>query len=202
MKRYDFYKQSDVSWIAEVPSHWKLLKLKNLFLVFSNGTILEQIKSGVTPYPVTRIETISSGSINKGKVGYVEASPILNRFLLNSGDILISHINSYERIGNNSLVLDDDYPIYHGMNLLRIRPRNNTNSQYALYFMRSPYFLEEMQKNCKPAINQVSVSSGKVKCIPITIPPLEEQEAIVTFLDSKTSKIDSYVAERERVRRA
>jgi len=32
----------------------------------------------------------------------------------------------------------------------------------------------------------------------LPIPPVEEQEAIVEFLDSKTLKIDSYVAERER----
>lgn len=173
--------------------------MKNLFWGFTNGTSLEQIKSGETDFPVTRIETISSGRINKGKVGFVDYSPILNRFILNSGDILISHINSYERIGNNALVLDEDCPIYHGMNLLRIRPREGTNSQFVLSFLRSPYFLIEMQTNCKPAINQVSVSSGRIKSIPIPVPPVEEQRKIVEFLSSKTLLIDAQQRERERV---
>ena len=33
----------------------------------------------------------------------------------------------------------------------------------------------------------------------IPLPPLPEQEKIVNYIESKTSKIDSYVAERERV---
>lgn len=130
MERYDSYKPSGISWIGEIPSHWEVLRLKNLFFGFSNGTTLNQIRNGETDYPVTRIETISKGVINKEKVGYVEYSPILEKYLLNPGDILISHINSFERIGNSALVQYSDTPIYHGMNLLRLIPQKGTNSNF------------------------------------------------------------------------
>lgn len=202
MKRYPAYKPSGVSWIGEVPEHWEIQKLKHLFVGFSNGTSIEQLKVGDSQYPVSRIETISKGVIDKSRVGYVEFSPKLSNYSLNPNDILISHINSYERIGNHAVIMEADLPLYHGMNLLRLIPREGTNVKLAHYFLLSSFFIKEMQKICKPAINQVSVPSNKIKSIELPIPPLSEQEAIVAFLDSKTSKIDSYVAERERVTHA
>ena len=31
MKRYDTYKDSGVQWLGEIPSHWELLRNKNIF---------------------------------------------------------------------------------------------------------------------------------------------------------------------------
>lgn len=198
MKRYESYKPSGISWIGEIPSHWETIKLKNLFLSFSNGTTAEQIKTGETEFPVTRIETISSGKINKNKVGYVQHFPMIEKFLLKSYDILLSHINSYEKIGNFAIVTENDLPIYHGMNLLRLIPREESISNYAKFYFKSIFFIRTMQCFCKPAINQVSVSSSKIKDILMPIPPIDEQKKIVEYLSSKTAKIDALQAERDR----
>ena len=198
MKRYESYKPSGISWIGEIPSHWETIKLKNLFLSFSNGTTAEQIKTGETEFPVTRIETISSGKINKNKVGYVQHFPMIEKFLLKSYDILLSHINSYEKIGNFAIVTENDLPIYHGMNLLRLIPREESISNYAQFYFKSLFFIRTMQCFCKPAINQVSVSSSKIKDILIPIPPIEEQKKIVEYLSTKTSLIDTQQSAREK----
>ncbi|MCI6644852.1 MAG: restriction endonuclease subunit S [Bacteroidales bacterium] len=198
MKRYESYKPSGISWIGEIPSHWETIKLKNLFLSFSNGTTAEQIKTGETEFPVTRIETISSGKINKNKVGYVQHFPMIEKFLLKSYDILLSHINSYEKIGNFAIVTENDLPIYHGMNLLRLIPREESISNYAQFYFKSLFFIRTMQCFCKPAINQVSVSSSKIKDILIPIPPLDEQKKIVEYLSTKTSLIDAQQSAREK----
>lgn len=198
MKRYESYKPSGILWIGEIPSHWETIKLKNLFLSFSNGTTAEQIRTGETEFPVTRIETISSGKINKNKVGYVQHFPMIEKFLLKSYDILLSHINSYEKIGNFAIVTENDLPIYHGMNLLRLIPREESISNYAQFYFKSLFFIRTMQCFCKPAINQVSVSSSKIKDILIPIPPLEEQKRIVEYLSTKTSLIDAQQSAREK----
>ena len=36
-KRYDKYKDSGIAWIGEIPEHWEIRKLKNIFLL-STGT--------------------------------------------------------------------------------------------------------------------------------------------------------------------
>ena len=65
-------KDSGVEWIGEVPEQWILAKLKYNCSGFQNGSSQTQLNSDISNYPVTRIETISTGKIDFDKVGYVE----------------------------------------------------------------------------------------------------------------------------------
>lgn len=189
MERYSEYKDSGNEIIGLIPKHWDLVKLKFLCSGFSNGTTSNQIDKDKNTVPVTRIETISDGSINFNKVGYVDYNTNLDSYKLKKGDLLLSHINSYDRVGN-SAVYDSDIDLYHGMNLLRLTPKENINKQYLYIYFKSLCFILQMQRKCKPAINQVSVPAKVIKNLYSTFPPLAEQEKIVNFLEDKTSKIE------------
>ena len=197
MERYSEYKDSGNYIVGSIPKNWGMVRLKFICTGFNNGTTANQIDYTDNTVPVTRIETISNGVVNFNKVGFVEYSENLDSYKLNKGDVLLSHINSYERIGN-SAVYDSDVDLYHGMNLLRLSPKENINNKYLYIYLKSLCFILQMQRKCKPAINQVSVPAKVIKNIFITFPPLAEQEKIVSFLDSKTSKIDAYVADKEK----
>ena len=84
------------------------------------------------------------------------------------------------------------------MNLLRLTPKDNICKDYLYVFLKSRCFILQMQRTCKPAINQVSVPSKVIKNLNITYPPLLEQEKIASYIKSKTSKIDEYIAEKEK----
>ena len=197
MERYSEYKDSGNYIVGSIPKNWGMVRLKFICTGFNNGTTANQIDYTDNTVPVTRIETISNGVVNFNKVGFVEYSENLDSYKLNKGDVLLSHINSYERIGN-SAVYDSDVDLYHGMNLLRLSPKENINNKYLYIYLKSLCFILQMQRKCKPAINQVSVPAKVIKNIFITFPPLAEQEKIVSYLESKTSKIDAYVADKEK----
>ena len=185
-------KDSGVDWIGEIPEHWEICKLKRVANGFSNGTSATQITFGTTPYSVTRIETITTGSINYDKVGYVKKDSSLNRYLLKKNDVLISNINSFERVGNCA-IYDGQHELYHGMNLLRITPLDNIVPEYLLYSLKSANYMGQMRRACKPAINQVSVPSSVVKGIIITFPPLSEQEEIAIYCSRALQCIEDSV---------
>ncbi len=187
-------KDSGVEWIGEIPKSWLITKLKYLCRGFSNGTTNNQILDGVTKFPVSRIETISSGYINKDNVGYVKFCS--KKYLLNKNDILISNINSISNLGNNA-IFKDCMPLYHGMNLLKIVPVN-INPDFIKYYFNSYSFKTSMQIFCKPAINQASVSSTSIKNFFISIPNVDEQHRIANFLDIKCSEIDSLSSDIEK----
>ena len=197
MERYKEYKDSGNYIIGPIPKGWDLVKLKFLCAGFNNGTTATQVDYAENTIPVTRIESISEGVINYKKVGYVTKVANIESFKLNKGDILLSHINSYERVGNTA-VYDSDVELYHGMNLLRLTPKGNINKDFLCFFLKSRCFILQMQRACKPAINQVSVPSKVIKNLSITYPPLPEQEKIVNYIESRTSKIDAYIAEKEK----
>lgn len=183
-------KDSGVEWIGEVPEQWILAKLKYNCSGFQNGSSQTQLNSDISNYPVTRIETISTGKIDFDKVGYVEN--INNNYLLKKNDFLISNINSIANLGNNA-IFDSDRPLYHGMNLLKITPKF-VYPKFLYYYFNSGIFRTNMQILCKPAINQASVSASNIKNIKMPFPPLSEQQAIADYLDYKCAQIDNITA--------
>ena len=181
-------KDSGIEWIGEIPKDWDILRLKYCFSGFANGTSNTQLNSGESFYPVTRIETISSGEINLDKIGYVAFSK--KQYLLQTGDILVSNINSIKYLGNCAVVRDG-YKLYHGMNLLRIVPSDYIDKGYAYYLFKSNVLKFPMEKYCKPAINQVSVSATTMKNFFIPFPAFVKQQQIADFLDTQCSEIDA-----------
>lgn len=191
-------KDSGIAWIGEIPKEWKIGRLKNVCYGFSNGTSAQQTSTGETNFAVTRIETISQGIINYDKVGYIESFDGIEKFKLNIGDILISNINSFAHVGKCSMYYGE-HDLYHGMNLLRISPKQNIDSKFLLLFLKSKAFISQMQSACKPAINQVSVPSSTIKHFYIPIFPIPEQQRIATFLDEKCKEIDDLMALQEEM---
>ena len=182
---------TNVDIIGDIPEHWDLIKMKRIAKGFSNGTSLVQIPNGETNYKVSRIETISSGVVNYEKVGYVRYDKSLDRYKMRKNDILISNINSFERIGN-SAIYDGEEELYHGMNLLRITP-HDINPNFLFLFLRSSFFSSQMKSACKPAINQVSVPSSNVKNMLCPLPPSREQYEIVEFCNKHIGVLDKEI---------
>jgi len=195
---YPAYKDSGVPWLGPVPAHWEMVPLRRMASGFKNGTSAEQISSGSTAFPVSRIETISTGAINYDKVGFIREENVDPRFWLQPNDILLSHINSFEMVGNCAQFLGER-PLLHGMNLIRIRPKNRAVGAFMFRFMKSAAFRYEMRALCKPAINQVSVTTTAIKGIHMPLPPLPEQVAIVRFLDYMDRRIRRSIRAKQKL---
>ena len=194
-------KDSGVEWIGEIPAHWEVQRFKTLGRNFANGTTAEQMQQGVSDFPVSRIETISTGKIDYTRVGYLSEFRVIESFILKPDDFLISHINSYERVGNSARY-KGNRTLIHGMNLIRVTPLKIIAPGYLEFLLKSPLFKEGMKRACKPAINQVSVPTTAVKAIQFALPPLPEQRSIAKFLDRETAKIDALVGKvREAIDR-
>lgn len=189
-------RNSGIEWIGSIPEYWEVCRIKNIATGFSNGTSVTQLADEDSQYAVTRIETISTGKINYDKVGYVPFFEGINKYLLVKGDILISNINSLERVGNSAMYMGEQ-TLYHGMNLLRVHTNERMFATYLHYYLRSKAFLEQMKSCCNHAINQVSVSSSTLKNLYIVLPNLTEQQAIADYLDEKCADIDSLIQTKQ-----
>lgn len=189
-------KDSGVEWIGEIPEDWDLCLFKRLTDRIKNGTSLTQIEQ--SDYRVTRIETISTGSINYEKVGYVNYEEALKNYKLEKGDILFSNINSLEMVGNCA-IYEGELPLYSGMNLLRISVNTDNNAKWLYYTIISNYFNRMVKILSNRAINQVSISVGKLQSILCVRPSLEEQKRIAEYLDNKCTKIDQTIEKEKEV---
>ena len=157
----------------------------DLFSSASNGANIKQgtISGGI---PITRIETISEGEINRDKMGYAGiVDNTYSSYYLQDGDILVSHINSMKHIGKCALYQRiNDETIIHGMNLLCLRPyKDIVNPQYVTYLLRSSIMRKLILDITKPAVNQASFTVKDLCKLKVMLPPISEQEEFVAIVD-------------------
>lgn len=169
-----------------------LEKSLGLLCIMTNGSTKEQ-SSEKTEFPITRIESISNGYIDKSKVNYVVFSKTeAEKYKLKLGDILFSHINSFERVGHCAIVRDEDLPIYHGMNLLRLQPNSTLIiPEYLFLFLRSSYSKKFFGEFAQKAINQASINQNTLKGLKIIFPKsLSDQQRIAGEIKEKLKAVE------------
>lgn len=175
---------------------WQIIPLRRLAKGFTNGTTAEQVDE--SDYMVTRIETISEGKINYTKVGFIDKKDARENYKLKKGDIILSHINSLEIVGNHALY-DGVKEVYHGMNLIRIIPNSSVNPKFISYQLKALRAQGYFASIAKPAINQASIPTISLKSIPILYVDLETQDKITRFLDQKVARIDEAIAKKKKL---
>lgn len=136
------------------------------------------------PYKVSRIETISGGKINMDRVATVDS--VNPSYKLQEGDILFSHINSIQYLGNCAYYTESIGELYHGMNLLCIHSINPGKllPRFLFYYMRTYHWWLNIYRDAKHAVNQCSLSTSDMKKWLVPVPPIEVQREVVLVLDS------------------
>ena len=197
LKRIGKTTAPDTPYEKMLPKGWAWCKLGDLTEFIRNGISIKQDK-GLKGYPITRIETISDGSINRERMGYADIYDLskYEQYLLTKGDILLSHINSPIHIGKSAVYtpisISDEEKIIHGMNLLCIRLKE-VDSCFINYFFYSKTFRYSLFPFIKHAVNQASINIGNLRNIYISLPPLAEQHRIV-------KKIETYFAAFNKIK--
>ena len=172
---------------------WEIKKVGDCFESIKNGANIKQ-ERGATGIPITRIETLSGGVFNRDRLGYANilSSEKYISYVLDDGDLLLSHINSKTYIGRTVVYnKQGNEEIIHGMNLLRLKViRKILSPYYAYYCFKSDLFRNQVASYRKDAVNQSSIPVTDLKKINIPIPPLSEQEKIVAELDCLSAIIE------------
>ena len=181
MKHYSTYQSQFIEMFA---SYEMMSNFGDFFSSARNGANIKQgtISGGI---PITRIETISDGEVNRDKMGYAGITDnTYSSYYLQDGDILVSHINSMKHIGKCALYQRiNDEIIIHGMNLLCLRPcKDVVNPVYVTYLLRSSIMRKLILDITKPAVNQVSFTVKDLCKLKVMLPPISEQEKFAAIV--------------------
>lgn len=163
------------------------------FFQIQNGANIKQgdIEGG---YPITRIETTANDKFNRDRMGYAGITDLLKyeSYVLEDGDLLMSHINSVQYLGRTVLYCKQpNETIIHGMNLLRLKARRDViDPAYARYCFYGHPFRSQVGNITKKSVNQASFAVKDLKQIKIDIPSIDEQRKVVAVLDKIQKIID------------
>lgn len=185
MERYSEYKDSGVQWIGEVPSHWEVKRLANYFTERKiKVSDKEYVPLSVTKNGVyTQLDNVAK--TNDGD----------NRKLVLSGDFVIN--SRSDRKGSSGVAKQDG-----SVSLINIvlSPRKNIYPDFCNYLLKCYSFIEEYYRNGRGIVADLwTTRYDEMKTIKIPIPSLNEQKAIVTYLNKVTLNIDRAIAQQQKM---
>ena len=167
-------------------------KLEDICEFIRNGASIKQ-NDNIIGYPITRIETIANSYIDLNRMGYAGIIELgkYEEYLLNDGDILMSHINSEKHLGKTAIYEKCNEKIIHGMNLLCLRPKKNiVEPKYLNYYFNNLVFRRQLPKITKKSVNQASFAVTDLKNIKVILPTKDTQLKVVKILDKAQELID------------
>ena len=185
MERYPSYKPSGVKWLGEIPSHWRLVKSKYLwkesFATSENGN--EELLS-VSQYDgITPAKGDSRSESLKGYKIVSENDLVINIMLAWMGGLGVSNYNG---------IVSPAYCIYKLI--------DDSNPKFLHYLYKTPLYLAEFASHSTGVIpsrwRMYTDDFGQVLSL---IPPRGEQDAIVSYLDERTAKIDAAIAQQQKM---
>ena len=186
MKRYDSYKDSGVKWLGEIPSHWKVRKMKYTFN--------ERSVKGYPSLPLLSA-TQNHGVIKKENYENrtVEATKSLETLkLVEKWDFVIS-LRSFQggiELCHDKGIISPAYTV--------LRPTYIT-ATYFKHLGKSPIFIQLLKSMVTGIREGQNIDYGKLRDNLLPIPPIKEQEAIANYLDAATSKIDAAIAQQQKM---
>lgn len=179
--KYPKYKRTGISWIPEIPEHWEMKQINDLFIERRekcSDSIFKPLsvtKFGVLPQLETAVKTKDGD----------------NRKKVCKGDFVIN--SRSDRRGSSGFS-----PMDGSVSLINIvlSPRENT-SMYFHYLLRSHTFIEEFYRNGRGIVADLwTTRYSEMRKIYVPVPPVEEQQVILEYLKWKTSIFNGIIPEK------
>lgn len=179
MQKYADYTPAQAAWLDELPSHWQCTKIGALFserkskVSDKDYAPLSVARIGVVPQLATAVKTDAGD----------------NRKLVCAGDFVIN--SRSDRKGSCGVAkLDGSVSLIN----IVLTPRNGLSERYVHYLLRSQPFSEEYYRNGRGIVADLwTTRYSEMKSILLPVPPREEQDQIVRFLDWKVSSINKLI---------
>ena len=199
-------RDSGIEWIGSIPAHWELLRLKNCGSIYSGLSgksgkdfeIDEDDNDFALFVPFTNI--FNNSRIRKDKMAKVKVQPNEQQNEVLNGDLLfLMSSEDFNGIGKCSLyALEMNTPVYLNSFCKGFRVTNpKVTPAYLCYLMNTPACKTYIDNNSHGFI-RINLRQDILTACPIILPPLDEQRAIVEYLDAKTAKIDRMKADIEK----
>jgi type I restriction enzyme S subunit len=183
-------KYSGIEWVGMIPQRWKVAPIGAYFYEVLNKNYDGAVKKALK---FTYGNIVEKNNFDADSDEYV-SSTIRKYTVVEPGTIMLNGLNLNfdfvtQRIGlvNTKGVITSSYVAFKSIN------EEYYNSKYANYLFKSYDFCKAFH-NMGGGVRKI-LNFGELRKQYCVIPPINEQKAIVDFLDNKCSEIDSLVAD-------
>jgi type I restriction enzyme S subunit len=201
LPKYRSYKDSGVSWLEAVPSHWKVQRLKYACTVFPSNVDKHSRDEEPSVRLCNYTDVYYSERITSAMT-FMEATASedqIAKFSLKADDTIITKDSeTADDIAIAAYVPEDLPGVVCGYHLSMVRPRPGTAGAFVKRLFDSVYAKARFAVAAN-GLTRVGLGQYALDNVELPFPPVDEQTVIATFLDRETSKIDALIAEQEKL---
>ena len=186
---YPAYKPSGVEWLGEVPVHWKVRRTKALFRLrteksgVAHGRELLSIYTSIGVRPRKDLEEKGNKASTTDEYWIVKRGDLIaNKLLAWMGAIGVSHYDG---------VTSPAYDI--------LMPVVDLVTDYYHHLFRTHLYLQQFKQRSRGIMDmRLRLYFDQFGQIPIPVPPVNEQQAIVNFYNDAMVDIDRTIYQTRR----
>ncbi|MDD2756976.1 MAG: restriction endonuclease subunit S [Methanothrix sp.] len=187
-------KGSGIEWLGEIPQHWAIGRLGadcsiKARLGWKGLKASEYVDDG---FVFLSTPNIKGNDIDFDNVNYVTEQRYYEspEIMLQKGDVLIAKDGSTLGITNVIRALPAKATV--NSSIAVIRPRGAYNSVFLYYFL-SAHYTQSVIQRMKDGMGVPHLFQADLRKFVTIIPPLNEQNAIATYLDQTTKMFDKLI---------
>lgn len=192
-------KDSGIDWIGMIPEHWDRFRLKDLGFMYSGLTG----KSGddfrcdditkTKPYvPFTNV--LNNTVVDNNNFHYVVMGDNEQQNQVNTNDLIfLMSSEDYESIAKSAVVLGNPGEVYLNSFCRGLRITNRKcYAPFINYQLNSEMYRDALRFEAR-GFTRINIKIDRVASHFVSLPPLSEQQAIASYLDEKSAKIDAAI---------
>ncbi len=189
MQRYERYKPSGVEWLGEIPNHWEVRR---------NIGVFDERKEANHPEMDLLSVTIKRGIIKQNEITVKKDSSNEDK---SKYKVVRKHDLAYNKMRMwQGAIGASDYDGIVSPAYVILQPRDILYSRYYHYLYRTEGFIAEANRHSYGlCMDMNSLRYEDFKTIYSPVPPREDVDRIVTFLNQKTTEIDEAITKKERL---
>ena len=198
-KPYPAYKDSGVEWLGEIPVHWDVRRLKYLtkdMIAGPFGSSLTKDLYTTEGYRVYGQEQVIPADFSIGDY-YIPEDLFLTmtRYAVNAGDVLVSCVGTFGKVAVVPLEVE---PGIINPRLVKLVPNKDVIlPAYLGLLLRSQVAFEQIEQVSRGGTMGV-INLGLLSDLLLSLPSLDEQRTIATYLDCETARINALIAKKEQ----
>ena len=190
-------KDSGIQWIGNIPSHWDILRLKDVSYLYNGltGKAGDDFRCDdptlTKPFiPFTNILNNTIIDFSNFKKVVMSSGEYQNQVQENDILFLMSS-EDYDSIGKTAIVIGDPGEVYLNSFCrgLRFTNKKKVFPKFVNYLLLSDKYRNALRLEAR-GFTRINLKIDKISSLTIAIPPFNEQKDIVAYIDDKCNRIE------------
>lgn len=182
MIEYRKYRDSGIPWIGKIPAQWNILRGKNILMLLERPVqegddIITCFRDGEVTLRKNRRE--EGFTVSMKEIGYQGVEP---------GDLVVHGMDGFAGAIGVSDSRGKATPVLNVMD-------SEENKRYLMYYLRAAAYKDVfMSLSTGIRVRSCDLRWNKLSVFPFLIPDINEQDSIVTYIDSQIKRVDDIIS--------